>query len=338
MPNPNPPAVGEQNRLGETWNGLRWEGRDAAPMIAMPPRIGSQRTNQDDLELLKQLLTTGGTIVGGAVGGPPGAIAGGAAGRMIGHVPEAMITSTTGQPNNSSFMDDAALGAMEGGAQEVLPAVAGPVAGVVGRGLKGIGRLFGDVPDAQYKSRALAGLVRGIGARELGLPHVVQGAATVGPMMATEAGSGLERASDALGTGTLSQRVRSGIDALMERLRPAATHGDRMAAAADDYASAKTADRLQTAARERASGVTHLGEDIPEEGILRTPAPAEPTFGPWSPRGTDEPGPLGFSPDHVDMQRGLRNAGFQPDTAARFAGQDLSNSALDAFRKYARTK
>lgn len=331
-----PPAVGEQNRLGETWNGQRWEGGRSAPMIQMPPRTPSGRTNQDDLELLKQFLTTGGTVVGGAFGGAPGAILGGATGRMLGHVPEALITSTTGQPNNASFGEDAALGALEGGAQEMIPAVAGPVAGFAGRGLKAVGRMFGDVPTAQYKSRALAGLVRGIGARELGLPHVMQGAATVGPMVATEVGSGLERAGEALGTGTLSQRVRGGMDALRERLRPVATHGERMATAADDYAGEKAAERLQTAARERASGVTHLGEDIPETGVLRTPEPAEPVFSSWSPRGTDELGPLGFSPDHLEMMRGLRRAGFTSDRAARISGQDLVDPALDALRRFSR--
>ena len=339
-----PPAIGEQNRLGETWNGQRWEDPmsahidrpNSAPMIQMPPRTPSGRTDQQDLELLKQFLTTGGTIAGGVLGGPGGAILGGSAGRMLGHVPEAMVTSTTGQPNDSSFMGDAALGAMEGGAQEMLPAVAGRVAGFAGRGLKRLGRAMGDMPDAAYKSRALAGMVRGIGARELGMPPVVQGAATVGPMIASGVGSSLESAGEKLGTGTLSQRVKGAMDALAERLKPVASHGERMAAAADDYASQKTAQAAQQAARERASGVTHFGEDIPETGILRTPEPAEPTFGPWSPRGTDEPGPLGFSPDHLEMQRGLRNAGFTSDRAARISGQDLADPALDALRRYTR--
>lgn len=341
---PAPPAVGEQNRLGETWNGQQWEAGPmsarvdprSAPMIQMPPRTPSGRTDAQDLELLKQFLTTGGTIAGGVLGGPPGAILGGSAGRMLGHVPEAMVSSTTGKPNDSSFGGDAALGAMEGGAQEMLPAVAGPASRFVGRGLKALGRLGGDVPDMGGKGRALAGLVRGIGAREMGLPHAVVGAATVGPTIATEAGSGLERAGEAMGTGTLSKRVRGAMDALAERLQPASSHSEQMAAGADKYAGQKTADALQTAARERASGVAHFGEDIPETGILRTPEPAESVFGSWSPRGTDEPGPLGFSPDHLEMMRGLKNAGFTSDRAARISGQDLADPSLDALRRYAR--
>ena len=331
-----PPMVGEQNRLGEKWDGIRWQGGPSSSPLVQLPRTPSGRTDQQDLELLKQFLTTGGTVAGGLIGGPPGAILGGAAGRMVGHVPEAMLTNTTGQPNDSSFMGDAALGAMEGGAQEVLPAVAGPMARYGGRGLKMLGRLTGDLPDAGGKARSLAGLVRGIGARELGLPHVVQGAATGGPMIASEAGSGLERAGEAMGSGTLSQRVRGAMDALAERLRPVATHGEQMAAGAENYAGQKTADALQTAARERASGVTHFGEDIPETGILRTPEPAEPVYGSWSPRGTDEAGPLGFSPDHLEMLRGLRKGGFTSDTAAKISGQDLADPALDALRRYAR--
>jgi|GEM_PF-4088205 len=329
---PTPPAVGEQNRLGETWDGQRWTGGHSAPMINMPPRTPSGRTNQDDLELLKQFLTTGGTIAGGVIGGPPGAILGGAAGRMLGHVPETFSQA----PGEGSFGTEAALGAMEGGAQEMLPAVAGPIARYGGRGLKAIGRMMLDNPSAPYRDRAIMAAARGYGAHEFGAPAFVQGAASVGPIVASEAGSGLERAGEALGTGTLSQRVRGGLDALMERLRPAASHGERMAAAADDYAGQKAADAAQTAARERASGVTHFGEDIPTSAVIRTPEPAEPVFSSWSPRGTDEPGPLGFSLDHLDMLRGLRKSGFTSDTAARISGQDLADPALDALRRYAR--
>lgn len=334
---PNPPAVGEQNKFGESWDGQRWNaGSPSSPMIQMPPRTPSGRTNGDDLELLKQFLTTGGTIAGGLLGGPPGAIAGGAAGRMLGHAPEALFSSTTGRPSDSSFMGDAALGAMEGGAQEMLPAVAGPAMRFGGKALKVIGKTFGDVPDTVYKNRALAGLVRGIGARELGLPHIAQGAATVGPIVASEVGGGLERAGNAVGSGTLSQRVRGGIESLMERLRPAATHGEQMAAASEHYAGAKTADELQSAARARASGVTHLGEDIPTTAVVRPTTPAEPVFGEWAPRGSDEPGPFGFSPDHMEMARGLRKSGFYSDTAAKIAGSDLADPSIDALKRYLR--
>ncbi len=332
----NPPAVGEQNRLGETWNGQQWEGGRGAPMIQMPPRTPSGRTDQNDLETLKQFLTTGGTIAGGMLGGPPGAIAGGAAGRMLGHVPEAMLSHTLGQPNDNSFAGDAALGAMEGGVQEMLPAVAGPVAGFAGRGLKAVGRMMGDMPDAGYRGRAIAAAARGFGARELGAPPALVGAATVGPMVASEAGGGLARAGEAMGSGTLSQRVRGAIDALKERLTPAVTHSEQMAAGAENYAGQKTADQLQQAAAERASGVTQLGEDIPSSTVVHPTTPAEPTFSQWSPRGTDEPGPWGFTPDHMELARGLRKAGFNSETATKISGQDLADPALDALRRYLR--
>lgn len=339
------PAVGEQNRYGETWDGGRWQSMDRAPAAGRgnsPPVAGN------DNELLKQMLTMAGLTAGGMlvpeVEGPAllaryfptllrmgGAAAGGAIGRMTGHVPEAAVSATTGRPNASTFLGDAAIGAREGAIGEALPAVAGPVLRAGGRALSAGGRMLGDVPGVAPWMRGAAAAARGITARELGLPGVIQGAAAGGPVAATELGHGVEALGRGVdspmlgGPGTLSQRVESGVDALRRRLSisPVASHGERLAAGAERYAGAQRATAAQQAAAARGSGLApDLGEGVsvrmteprPQAEPVEFPrwtAPDLPTP-PAPPAPPPMPAPLPSSPrSGMDVLRQRTGTGFE---------------------------
>jgi hypothetical protein len=274
---------------GETreWNGTTWvpageaAGGPRAPGLSMPAPGPSQRTDAQDLEVLKQFLTTGGTIGGGMIGGVPGAIAGGAAGRMLGHAPEAGMAAFTGRPSDSSFAGDAAIGGMEGLTQELLPKFAGRIIGAGGTGLKMLGRAMFDNPDSSYRARALMGLFRSYAARPLG--GTAEAVAAMGPMAASEAGKRLETAGANMGTGTLSERVGGGLDALKARLtaEPAASRADLLAGGAERYAGARRAGALQDAAAEKASGVNpYFREYTPDIPVTQRPVvPATDIYG-----------------------------------------------------------
>lgn len=368
---------------GETreWNGSTWEpissggGPPSLPMIDLPhgPPGSSGRTDVQDLELLKQFLTIGGTVAGGLMAGPPGAIVGGAAGRMFGHVPEALTASATGQPSDSSFGGDAALGAMEGGAQELVPAVARPFLKGAGRVLTGIGRFGGDNAAWNPMTRAAAAATRGFATT--GMPTAIRTAATAGPVLATTGGSVLDRAGEALGSGTLSTRLRGALGALEERLTPGLSHADRMAAGAEKYAGERTAQALQERAANRASGITSLRETPPPldirngtpfeaefpmgrdvaanraagQGTMIEPRPATDVYG--DPQGLAEQTAqynadvaAGFEPNQASLMNfGQGRPGgstlptarsWNPGTGKQpFAGVQLSDSALDALTK-----
>jgi hypothetical protein len=302
---------------GETreWNGTAWvpagsnTGGPTAPMMSMPAPGPSHRSDADDMELLKQLLTTGGTVAGGLAGGIPGAIIGGAGGRMLGHTPEALTTAATGQPNDSSFGGDAALGSMEGLTQELLPKFAGRIIGAGGTGLKYLGKALFDNPDAGYRTRALMGLFRSYAARPLG--GTAEAVAAMGPMVASEAGTRLERAGANMGTGTLSERVGGGLDALKARLtaEPPLTRADRLAVGAERYSGARRADALQEAAAQRGSGLEanfrEYTPDIPPS--TRPPVvPATDIYG--DPHGLE---------DLTNLYHESVGAGMEPNAASR---------------------
>jgi hypothetical protein len=304
------PATGEKRE----WNGTTWvpagemvADRPGAPRMSMPAPGPSSRTDADDLEVLKQFLTTGGTIGGGLLGGLPGAIAGGAAGRMVGHAPEAGMTAFTGRPNDSSFADDAAIGGMEGLTQELLPKFAGRIIGAGGTGLKMLGRAMFDNPDASYRARALMGLFRSYAARPLG--GTAEAVAAMGPMAASEAGKRMETAGANMGTGTLSERVSGGLDALKARLtaKPPLTHADALAGGAERYAGARRAGALQDAGAARGSGVTSLREPVPDFRATSQPVtPATDIYG--DPHGLE---------DLTNLYHESVGAGMEPNAASK---------------------
>jgi hypothetical protein len=301
---------------GETreWNGTTWvpagsnTGGPTAPMMSMPAPGPSHRSDADDMELLKQLLTTGGTVAGGLAGGIPGAIIGGAGGRMLGHTPEALTTAATGQPNDSSFGGDAALGSMEGLTQELLPKFAGRIIGAGGTGLKMLGRAMFDNPDSSYRARALMGLFRSYAARPLG--GTAEAVAAMGPMAASEAGKRLETAGASMGTGTLSERVGGGLDALKARLtaEPPLSRADALAGGAERYAGAKRAGALQDAAAAEGSGVTSFREYTPDIPPSTRPPlkPATDIYG--DPHGLE---------DLTNLYHESVGAGMEPNAASK---------------------
>lgn len=68
-----------------------------------------------------------------------------------------------------------------------------------------------------------------------------------------------------------------------------------------------------------------LDDDVappsPTDRVRMQPVtPAEPTYAQFRPRGTDEVGPLGVSPDDLAMMRDLIDTGYNPRTAARVIG------------------
>lgn len=236
---------------GETreWDGSMWvpvgggPAAPAAPMITLPPRGPSGRTDMQDLELLKQLLTVGGSVGGALLLGPAGAgilgggaagsiaggAVGGATGRTVGHLPEALMTATTGQPNPGSFITDPAIGAVEGATQEAAPMILNPLlrgGAAVGRGFA---TMLGDpVVDtagmsAMDKLKAAAwrhgaAALRGGIVKGLGLPTWLAGAVSEGPVIANTAARGADALADAVGTGTTSEGVRNALGRLIERI------------------------------------------------------------------------------------------------------------------------
>lgn len=185
---------------GETreWNGQAWVAQPSAsspdlPMIHLPPAAHGDLNGN---ELLKQILTMGGAAVG-SLGGPAGTVIGGAAGRALGHVPEALTTAATGEPNSGSFFGDTAEGAVEGGMQEMAPAIAGPALKYGGQGLRAVGSALGGGST----------WLRGFVGREIGgAPGAIAG---MGAGAVLKKGGELAKAAgEALGTKTFSQHAR----------------------------------------------------------------------------------------------------------------------------------
>jgi len=297
------PAIGEVNRFGETWNGQRWtpasQGSDARgfPMLQVPPPTPSGRTDAQDLELLKQFLTTGGTLAGGALAGPPGAVLGGAAGRMLGHVPEAMATAATGTPNDSSFGGDAAIGGGEGAVQEAL-GLAGPPLKWVGGKVASLGRAVGGDGIASLVKRALLG--GGLGELFGGHTGGLTGAtvAELAPKAVEVGGNLMERAGTAMGAAEpFSAKSSRWLDSLLNRESPL-SHADEMAAGAERYGARKTAAASQESALDRVRQAPPSYTDrarIPNSP--RGPInPADDIFGNYQPLGASARPPLKVEP------------------------------------------
>jgi hypothetical protein len=176
------------------------EGSDQAPLgLNLGPRRREApgpwdaKDTASTNEFLKQLLTIGGTTVGGLVAGPPGAIAGGAVGRNVGSVPERLTAAAERRPAESSVAVDTPVGAMEGGIAEMLPAALHPTLKYGGQFARFIG------------SRLRGNPFTGIGGVPLNL-----------------GGEIAEKVADWMGPGTLSSRIKGGVDALERRLGSAA--------------------------------------------------------------------------------------------------------------------
>lgn len=306
------PEKGTVNRYGETWDGTQWQspgratsggGKGGGPGIvpptnraAPPPSSGGWNRN----DLLKEILTTGGMVAGGMLApeieGPAliarllrvgGAAAGGATGRMAGHVPEAVVNAQAGRPSDTTFLDEAKRGAVEGAVGEALPAVAGPVLRGVGRVGRWGGRVLGDTSSMLPWQRTAAAVGRGITARELGLPAAIQGAAAGGPIAATEIGRGAEALGSKIGSGTTSERLQAGLAALRRRLNPpiAPTHAEGLAAGESRFMAARRAEAAQQAAREGASDLSpDLGERVPVRSTEPVPQAEPGDFPRWTPR------------------------------------------------------
>src|SRR5882672_367261 len=303
MPNPQISPTRVIDGVRHVWDGSQWvipsdAASPRAPMITLPPRTPSGRTDANDREsatwLLKNLLMTGGMIAGGSVSVP--AMLGGAAlGRMAGHIPEALITRATGVPNDDTFANAGMTGAEQGLEGEMAGRVAGPILSGGGRVLKFIGKALGDDPAAEAYTRARVGGLRSWLGHSVGMPGWATAAAAAGPPMASEAGRGLEAAGEAIGSEGLSSRIRGAVDALKARTAapPVLTHAEEMAQGAEGFAAGRRpaasfrpgtaaqkagserADVLSQAARGRASGVTPAdiaGEAVPVQ--MRTPESA----------------------------------------------------------------
>lgn len=257
------PEQNEVRRNPQTGQTVVWTGSQWMNFKNPNEGIPSGRTDTDDSELLKQFLTTGGTMAGGAVGGMPGAIAGGAIGRTLGHVPEALHSAATGAPNSGSFFADPALGAMEGATQDVLPRILGPIMKWGGRGVKAVGDML---PENAWHR-----LIGGEAATEmLGGPRGVGGAAAMAakPVL-TGVGNMSERAGSAMEGKNLSQHLQEMIDGLRGP-EAAPLHSELNAGAAEKYASDKAAKAAQQGAAAKASG---LGADLGE-----APQPIRPNW------------------------------------------------------------
>jgi len=305
------PATGEKRE----WNGSTWVlpageatgGGPSMPMLNLPPgphNPDDPNSGARNSEILKQFLTLAGGAAGGLVLGPPGALLGGAAGRALGHAPEAALR----MPTDSTFVGDAAFGAGEGLTNELLPKFAGRIIGAGGTGLKTLGRMAFDNPEWSPWLRARVAAMRGAGAGYVGGPAVGT-VASMGPMVASEAGKRLETTGAKMGTGTLSERLGSGLEALKARLwgEPALTHADALAGGAERYAGAKRAGALQDAAAERGSGVSSFREYTPD--IPVTPRPVTPA--------TDIYGDPAGLERRTQLYHTSVDAGMEPSTASQ---------------------
>jgi len=208
------PAVGESRTSnGETrvWNSSRWmlTGGSLGP-LQMPPRLGpSGRTDQQDLDVLKNFMNIGGAALAatpfGAASLPlrMGAAAlGGMVGRTAGHGIEAMNKAARHDESGPSLGADVGQGLVEGAGAEVAPAIVGKALGLGGRGLQAVGDFLGS-----GASPAMRGWIG----------HTVGGApgaatAAFGPPAISAVGSGAERAGEAIGTRTLSQRLKDALE------------------------------------------------------------------------------------------------------------------------------
>jgi hypothetical protein len=255
MPTPQLRPTRTVNGETREWDGSQWvpSGGAAAPALPMAnvprgtftPEQVKSNVDQGNW-LLKNLLMTGGMIAGGAAtGGVAPMIAGAALGRMAGHVPEAEVARFRGDdPSNysvGSYLDEGAQGAMEGAAGEAQSRAVGPALKYGGRGLKVVGRMLGDDPTAETWKRAGIASTRAWLANQMG-GHGWGLAAGIGPPIASELGKRAERAGTAMMTRPgLAEGLGGAWEALKERLRPAASHADRLAAGAEDALARKTA-------------------------------------------------------------------------------------------------
>lgn len=232
--------------------------------IAPPP---TPQQEQASHELMKQTLTLTGATLGGmtlpAVLAPylaesaipgaltlPGVLArltgaglGGATGRMAAHTPEALVERTTGQPSGTTYGREGLIGGAEGVAAEALPTALEPGLTSAGTVLKWLGRAGLDNPALNMGTRARMAWLRGLAARAAGLGAVGDVTAAFGPIAATEAGGGLQRAGEYLGSGTLSQRAEGGLEWLRNRLfpTPPLSSAEQLAMNAEKYAAARNA-------------------------------------------------------------------------------------------------
>jgi len=213
------PAIGETrtaNGETRTWTGQGWAkvsrgltDPSGAPMIQLPPRGASGRTDQQDLDVLKNFLNIGGAALAatpfGAASLPlrMGAAAlGGAVGRTAGHGIEAMNKAARHDETGPSLGEDIGQGLVEGAGAEVAPAIVGKALGLGGRGLQAAGDFLG--------SGASPSLRGWIGHTIGGAPGAA--AAAFGPPAISAVGSGAARAGEAIGTRTLSQRLKDALE------------------------------------------------------------------------------------------------------------------------------
>lgn len=214
MPGPitrTDPATGETRE----WNGSQWVASGGTstpnmPMIHMPPGVSG---GVDGSELLKQLLTTGGAV-GGSFFGPGGTILGAAAGRAAGHIPEALTTAATGEPNDSSFGGDLAEGAGEGAIQEALPWLAGPILRGGGRAASWLGTKTGG---GGYSGAFVRGTLGRMAGGDLGMAGAV-----AGPPILKAGGDAAVAAGERMGTKTLSQHMQA-LRGVEEAVKPPTT-------------------------------------------------------------------------------------------------------------------
>lgn len=203
MPAPNVGDVRSYNGEVRQWTGTGWTLIDSPGPIGpqslgftAPPPTPSGRTDKQDFSAFKNFLTgAGSTILPMLVpeAGIPMRIAmaamGGAAGRGAGHAME---------PNpDESLSSDIALGGTEGAGLELGPTALSGALRVGGRALGTVGR----------KLNIGSGWMRGLVAREAGLPAPAIAAAVAGPPVADVVGRGAERLGDAIGPETTSQRL-----------------------------------------------------------------------------------------------------------------------------------
>jgi hypothetical protein len=201
------------------------------PSPVLPPPGSWGQGNKIDYAGLKQALGIGGMVAGSALMGPEEAavglarygpaflssMAGGATGRMVGHIPEAMTSATTGQPT-TSFVDEGLEGAKQGAIGEGTSLALGPVMSAAGKVGQFLGKAGGHIPGAPWWQNLAAAGGRGEIARRLGLPNWATGAITAGPMAAGKVGEALEGAGGALESKTLGERASGALDWLKQRL------------------------------------------------------------------------------------------------------------------------
>jgi hypothetical protein len=201
------------------------------PSPVLPPPGSWGQGNKIDYAGLKQALGIGGMVAGSALMGPEEAavglarygpaflssMAGGATGRMVGHIPEAMTSATTGQPT-TSFVDEGLEGAKQGAIGEGTSLALGPVMSAAGKVGQFLGKAGGHIPGAPWWQNLAAAGGRGEIARRLGLPNWATGVITAGPMAAGKVGEGLEATGNALESQTLGERASGALDWLKQRL------------------------------------------------------------------------------------------------------------------------